>query len=64
MTLYKGGRFKASIRHMYSQMFQKGVSENGANHTIVAVAKGLGVKLRSYLPARRTKHKLRLEAGV
>ena len=64
MTLYKGGRLKASIRYMYYRMFQEGASENGANNTILAVAEGLGVKLPTCLPARRTKHKLRLEAGV
>ena len=64
VTLYKGGRLKASIRYMYYRMFQEGASENGANNTILAVAEGLGVKLPTCLPARRTKHKLRLEAGV
>ena len=64
MTLYKGGRLRASIRYMYYRMFQEGASENGANNTILAVAEGLGVKLPTCLPARRAKHKLRLEAGV
>ena len=64
VTMYMGGRLKAFIRYMYYRMFQEAASENGANNTILAVPEGLGVTLPTCLPARRAKHKLRLEAGV